>query len=151
MGFFSDFVYDHVNPDARKVNKMIKESKKETERLIRDIERRQSYSDYDNYSNYSDMAERRRRRIEAKNKEIENLKNEINTYKEQKVNEYLQTEQLKKEHGVRISVDAVKRDGDAKMKALEDSVIEQEGRCVAKEIEEIDRIVCKINQILQEG
>lgn len=109
-----------------------------------------SYSDYDNYSDYSDAAERRRRRVEAKNKEIENLKYDINTYKEEKVNEYLQTAQLKRESGVTVSVDAVKRDGDAKVQGMEDSDRARESKTVSAEIEEIDKAIHRIDQILQE-
>ena len=109
------------------------------------------YGNYDNYSNYSDAAERRQRRIEAKKNEIRNQKNEVNTYKTQSVNEYLQSSSLKAESGVTVSVAEVKRDGDKKIADEVKMNMDRESADLVCEISEIDAVLCKIDKLLEEG
>ena len=110
-----------------------------------------NYSDYDNYSDYSDAAERQRRRREAKDQESEGPKLEINAYKANSVNEYLESEALKRESGVNVSVKEVKKDGDAVINRAVMSDSERESAGLKAEIEEIDKVLTKIDKILKEG
>lgn len=109
------------------------------------------YSDYDNYSNYSDAAERSRRRREAKNQEIDGQKLEINAYKANSVNEYLDSETLKRQSGVEVSVNEVKEDGDAVIDRAVQRDSERGSAGVNAELEEIDKVLTKIDKILKEG
>lgn len=109
------------------------------------------YSDYDNYSNYSDAAERRRRRREAKNQEIDGQKLEINAYKANSVNEYLSSETLKRQSGVTVSVKEVKEDGDAVISGAVQRDSERGSAGVNAELDEIDKVLTKIDKILKEG
>ncbi len=109
-----------------------------------------AYYDWDDYSNYSNAAEKRRRRIEAKNKEIEDKKYEINTYKTQKVNEHLKSDALIQQEGTVVSVPEVEKDGDAKIQSEEDREIAMKNKPVESEIQEIDRVISKIDSILAE-
>ena len=108
------------------------------------------YSDY-HYSNYSDAAERRQRRREAKRTEIDNQKAEVNSYKTQSVNEYLQSSSLKAESGVTVDVSAVKRDGDKKLSDEVRENTDRESADLVSEIQDIDTIIHKIDTILDEG
>lgn len=108
------------------------------------------YSDHSDWDEYSDAAEKRRRRIEAKNKEIEDKKYEINTYKTQKVNEHLKSDALIQQEGTVVSVPEVEKDGDAKIQSEEDREIDRESKPVESEIQEIDRVISKIDSILAE-
>ncbi len=109
------------------------------------------YDDYGNYSNYSDAAERRQRRREAKRTEIDNQKAEVNSYKTQSVNEYLQSSSLKAESGVTVDVSAVKRDGDKKLSDEVRGNTDRESADLVSEIQDIDTIIHKIDTILDEG
>ncbi len=109
------------------------------------------YSDYDNYSNYSDAAERSRRRREAKNQEIDGQKLEINAYKANSVNEYLSSETLKRQSGVTVSVKEVKEDGDAVISGAVQRDSERGSAGVNAELDEIDKVLTKIDKILKEG
>jgi len=108
------------------------------------------HSDYGNYSNYSDAAERRRRRIAEKNKEIDNKKYDINTYKTDKVNDYLNSPDLKQQDGVSVSLTDVKQDGDSKIAVEEEAELYREGADTLEEARNIDAVINKINQILGE-
>lgn len=108
------------------------------------------YSNYDNYSNYSDAAERRRRRLEDKKYEIENQKYDINSYKLNNVNQYLKSLSLKQQEGVTVSVSDVKKDGDMKIANEEKSSVRSECSMVQTEIKDIDKVLRKINEILEE-
>ena len=110
-----------------------------------------NYSNYDNYSNYSDAAERRRRRREEKTREIDNKKYEINSYKTSNVNEHLQTNSLKKQSGVDVSLSSIQKDGDSKIQKVEKLSINKESSQVQLEIDEINKVINKIDKILQEG
>ncbi|WP_251496723.1 hypothetical protein [Otoolea muris] len=110
-----------------------------------------NYSDYDNYSNYSDAAERSRRRREAKNQEIDGQKLEINAYKANSVNEYLSSETLKRQSGVTVSVKEVKEDGDAVISGAVQRDSERGSAGVNAELDEIDKVLTKIDKILKEG
>lgn len=109
------------------------------------------YSDYDNYSNYSDAAERRQRRIDAKKSAIRIQKDDINTYKTNNVNDYLQSSALKKQSGVEVSVAEVKKDGDSKIEDVITMNSERESAGVVAEIDDINEVLGKINKILEEG
>lgn len=112
------------------------------------------YSDYyahSDYSNYSDAAERRRRRIEAKNKEIETQKYEINAYKTEHVNGYLQTLVLKRQDGLSVSVPEVKKDGDMKIVNEENIDIGRESAGLKSEVAELDSLLGKIKTVLEES
>ena len=109
------------------------------------------YSDYDNYSNYSDAAERSPRRREAKNQEIDGQKLEINAYKANSVNEYLSSETLKRQSGVTVSVKEVKEDGDAVISGAVQRDSERGSAGVNAELDEIDKVLTKIDKILKEG
>ena len=78
-----------------------------------------NYEDYDNYSNYSDAAVRRQRRMDETNRKIDSQKHEINTYKSNSINGYLQSSSLKQQSGVNVSVPEVKKDGDSKINGEE--------------------------------
>lgn len=108
------------------------------------------YSNYDNYSNYSDAAERRSRRLAEKAKEVDAQKFEVNSYKTETVNEYLQDESLKREPGVTVSIDAVISDGEVKIQREEIGSIENICSREEREIQEIDDVIKKINKILEE-
>ncbi len=109
------------------------------------------YSDYDNYSDYSDAAERRKRRVEAKNNEINEQKYDINTYKANSVNGYLKDYSLRQQSGVSVSVSAVKKDGDSKIEETIKSNSECDSAELEAEIEAIDKVMSKIDKILEEG
>lgn len=109
-----------------------------------------NYSDYDNYSNYSDAAERRKRRQTQKMGEINNKRYEVNTYKSESVNEYLQSDHLIQTPGVEVSVTSVKTDGDKKLQADESRMINSESALLKKEIKQIDDLIGKIDKILEE-
>ncbi|KGN00182.1 hypothetical protein Z969_10050 [Clostridium novyi A str. 4570] len=108
------------------------------------------YSDYDNYSNYSDAAERRKRRFDEKTREINNKKYKINSYKTNKVNEYLHSNSLKQQSGVSVSVSEVKKDGNTGIQNCENMKFIEESRRDQVAIDEIDEIINKIDKILQE-
>lgn len=109
------------------------------------------YSDYDNYSDYSDAAERRKRRVEAKNKEVNDQKYDINTYKTNSVNGYLKDYSLKQQSGVSVNVSAVKKDGDSQIEETIKSNLEHDSAGLEAEIEAIDNVMSKIDKILKEG
>ena len=110
-----------------------------------------NYGNYGNYSNYSDAAERSRRRREAKNQEIDGQKLEINAYKANSVNEYLSSETLKRQSGVTVSVKEVKEDGDAVISGAVQRDSERGSAGVNAELDEIDKVLTKIDKILKEG
>lgn len=115
------------------------------------------HSDYSNYyahsdySNYSDAAERRQRRIEAKKEEIDTQKYEINAYKTEHVNGYLQSPLLKKIEGEVVSVPEVKRDGDLKIENEENIDIGRESAGLKNEVAELDSLLGKIKTVLEES
>lgn len=109
------------------------------------------YDDYDNYSNYSDAAERRKRRIDAKRSEINSQEQEVNIYKANNVNDYLKSTSLKNQSGVEVSVNEVKKDGDAKIEDAIQTSTERESAEVVKHMEDIDKVLNKIEKILKEG
>lgn len=108
------------------------------------------YSDYDNYSNYSDAAERRRRRMEEKKREIDDQKYEINTYKTNSVNGYLQSSFLKQQSGVSVSMMKVKDDADNKISNEEREKVKEESSSQVEELEQINRVIEKIDKVLRE-
>lgn len=109
-----------------------------------------NYSNYDNYSNYSDAAERRRRRIDAKKREVEESRSEVNQYKIVHVNGYLESQSLKQESGATVNVSSVKRDADEKISRYESRQIAEETKELNREIVEIDRAIDAINKVLEE-
>lgn len=108
------------------------------------------YSNYDNYSDYSDAEERRRRRIEAKEKEVREGIEEVNQYKIQRVNGYLKDKALIGESGEKVSVDAVKQDGYAKINQEESKLIKEATSSVKNEMKEIDAMLAAIDKILED-
>lgn len=109
------------------------------------------YSNYDNYSNYSDAAERRQRRMEEKKREIEQQKYEINTYKVNSVNGYLQSSSLQQQKGVDVPLAEVKLDGDLKISNEETRQIAEESVTLNADIQMIDKVIAKIDKILKEN
>ncbi|MCI5726962.1 MAG: hypothetical protein MR274_05525 [Clostridium sp.] len=110
-----------------------------------------NYSDYDNYSNYSDAAERRQRRLDAKRKEINGQEQEVNTYKTNNVNEYLKSVSLKNQSGVEVSVNEVKKDGDGKIEYDTKVNSDRESAEIVAQMKQIDSVLDKIDEILEEG
>lgn len=110
------------------------------------------YSDYSNYtySNYSDAAERRKRRLETKNREINQQKYTINTYKTNNVNEYLKSPSLKQQSGVDVNVEAVRKDGDSQIDEVIKGNIDRDSFDLKAEIKRIDKVIDKIDKILGE-
>lgn len=108
------------------------------------------YGDYSEYSEYSDAAVRRERRMKEKREEIENQTYEINMYKTDSINEYLQSNTLKEQSGVSVSVTEVEKDGNDKLHADEGKSIDREGEDVKKAMEEIDNVISLIDSILLE-
>lgn len=109
------------------------------------------YSNYNNYSNYSDAAERKKRRMDDKQKNINAQRTEINTYKIDNVNEYLKTQALKVKPGVDVSLPEVKKDGDSKISEAANSDAERDSADLTADIENIDRVIKKIDKILEEN
>lgn len=108
------------------------------------------YSNYGDYSNYSDAAERRKRRIAAKEEEVKQGVQEVNQYKINQVNGYLQNQQLISESGETVSVDAVKNDGYEKINSNEKKKIDSETRSVQQEVDKIDAVIATIDRILED-
>lgn len=109
------------------------------------------YGDYDNYSDYSDAAVRQQRRIEAKQEEIEYQKSDINTYKIEDVNDYLQSEILKNKSGVYVKLKSVKEDGDSKIEKAINNESKNQTQKLVREIDDINSVLEKIDKILEEG
>lgn len=103
------------------------------------------------HADYSDAAERRQRRIEAKKEEIDTQKYEINAYKTDHVNGYLQAFVLKQQEGVTVSVPAVKKDGDMKIENEENLDIGRESAGLKNEVAELDSLLGKIKTVLEES
>lgn len=115
-----------------------------------------SYSDYSNYSygdysDYSDAAERRRRRMEQRKREIKQKTKEVNDYKITRVNDHLESETLKEKDGAEVSVGAVRRDGNKKIKNEEYIKIKNTTAAEEKELEEIDRAIEAIDHVLDKS
>ncbi len=108
------------------------------------------YSNYDNYSNYSDAAERRARRRREKEREIEEDSIEVNTYKVNKINEYLKSENLKMEPGVSVGLKAVKEDGYKKIDDEKERYFSNKTSDIVEEVKKIDCLLEKINKALEE-
>ena len=108
------------------------------------------YSNYDNYSNYSDAAERRARRRREKEREIEEDSIEVNTYKVNKINEYLKSENLKREPGVSVGLKAVKEDGYKKIDDEKERYFSNKTSDIVEEVKKIDCLLEKINKALEE-
>lgn len=142
-----DLTTHQLNKMQWEINKQIRESERELKRIQREYS---DYSDYSDYNNYSDEAERKRRQIEAKKSEIDKQKNEINNYKTGTVNGYLKSTSLKQKSGVEVAVSDVKEDGEQKIRDTVESNAERESASVSVEIESINRVLGKINQILAE-
>lgn len=108
------------------------------------------HSDHSDYSNYSDEAERRQRRIEDKKRESNSKKSNVNTYKTQSVNSYLQSSTLREESGVTVNLAEVRRDGDKKISDKLNTDFNSDAASLKHEIEEIDAVINKIDKILKE-
>lgn len=109
-----------------------------------------SYTEHSDYGNYSDEAERRRRRMDAKKQEIEGKKQEVNAYKLNSVNEYLHTDSLIQQSGVSVSIPEVQKDGNATIERDQTSNIDRESAQKRIELNEINQLIGRIDQILQE-
>lgn len=115
-----------------------------------DYDNYSNYSNYDNYSNYSDAAERQRRRREEKERELNGLKCEINQYKSSSVNPQLTSSTLKNQAGVSVNVDAVEVDGNNTINTFEKSRTEAESAELRVEAERIEKLLNKIDKVLEE-
>lgn len=110
-----------------------------------------NYSDYGDYSDYSDAAERRRRRIAAKEDEVRQGVEEVNQYKINRVNSYLEKSRLISEPGETVSVSEVSKDGYDKISNAEKKSVASETMSIKKEIKEIDSAIETIDRILEES
>lgn len=108
------------------------------------------YSNYDNYSNYSDAAERRERRIAAMEEEVRQSAQEVNQYKINRVNGYLENRRLISEPGETVSVYEVGNDGYEKIEHDEKKTAAAETRTTQQEIEEINAAIAAIDRILED-
>lgn len=115
-----------------------------------DYSNHSDYSNYGNYSNYSDAAERLKRRREAKEAEIRQGVENVNQYKINRVNGYLESRQLISEPGETVSVGAVERDGYGKIDREEKKDIASETKSARQEVDEIDAVLAAIDRILEE-
>lgn len=106
------------------------------------------YSNYGNYSNYSDAAERRRRRIEAKERDIRENVVTVNTYKINRVNEFLDDESLIREPGETVSTYQVKEDGERKIRIEEDKSLYATTRSLQNEISELEEAIRNVDAII---
>lgn len=108
------------------------------------------YSNYGNYSNYSDAVERRKRRLAAKEEEVRQGTQEVNQYKINRVNSYLESQQLISEPGETVSISAIKNDGFSKIDYDEKKKVEKETRSTQQEVDEIDAAIAVIDKILED-
>ena len=108
------------------------------------------HSDYSNHSDYSDAAERKRRRLEAQKRELKSCADEVNQYKINRVNDYLQSEKLIAASGEQVSVSKVKVDGTQRIEREEKEAAQRENGDIQAEIDEIDAAIRAINKDLEE-
>lgn len=114
------------------------------------------YSDYSysNHSDYSDAAERARRRKAEQERELDVLGDTINSYKITQMNSYLDSHVAQRKgveyvtHPSSLTTNAKHR-----MNTQEKDAIAQKNAQLAKQVDEIDSVISKINHVLehQEG
>lgn len=112
------------------------------------------YSDYSNYhsehsdySDYSDAAERERRR---KEKARADKRQEVNSYKIDQVNQYLDDLFLRAAAGDKVALDAVKWEGDRKIDAEKKKELQDKTAALQQDIKEIDELVQLIDRVLED-
>jgi len=106
--------------------------------------------DYDDYDDYDDEAERRRRRMARIKNDIESEKININAYKVDSINQYLQSQELKRQSGVTVSVSEVKKDGNKKISDEIKEEIDKRSFSTSDEVKEINLVLKRIEKILAE-
>lgn len=106
-----------------------------------------AYSNHSDYSNYSDAAERERRR---KEQEQADQLQKVNSYKIDPVNQYLDDLALRAADGDKVSLDAVKREGDRKIAAAKEKKLQDKTAALQQDIKEIDALVQMIDRVLED-
>ena len=109
------------------------------------------YSDYSNYSDYSDAEELERMEAEARAEALEidiiSAMDDLDSYKETDVNPHLSNNALKNAEAMKVS--CKKMDADAKQKIQNeiDEQIDGETSTAKAQIEEIDDLLRRIQEI----
>lgn len=141
------FLFDHINPTGRRMHQIQKRLEKEMKRVQERNSRTQN--EYRSYSSYSDVAERKKRLQEEKRREIINAQCDINEYKYQSINKYLQSQNLIEQTGIDVSLESVKYDGDAKINNEETFALKKECCELQEEVNEINVLISKINEAME--
>lgn len=109
------------------------------------------HSDYGDYEAYSDAAEKQHEKlVKAKKKEIESAVQVLEDYKRSTVHPYLESERLKQESAMLVSVDEMKYDarkliGKKKQRERQERTSDEYAR-----LQEIDRLLERIEDIQKE-
>ncbi len=106
-----------------------------------------SYSDYSDYDNYDDAEVRRLKRIETLKRDTELATQELSDYKRYTVNSELDNNSLKAETAMNVSYVAMDRDFKSKIQKQIDSQIQEKAGTLKRELEEIDKLLIKIDEI----
>lgn len=156
MGF-GDWLYDHINPSARECNRMIrdmerrqKELNKKWEEQERRREERMAELEYTLRQREYAEQERKRRLAKENQERIRSYTNTVNTYKTDKINKYLKKELVINAPGESVSLGAIKNDGDNNIDLRENIEIEKECKSLHNEICEIEKLISKIDNGLEE-
>lgn len=109
------------------------------------------HSDYGDYDAYSDAAEKQHKKlVKAKKEEIKSAVQALDDYKRSTVHPYLESERLKQESAMLVSVDEMKYDakkliGKKKQKERQERTSDEYAR-----LQEIDRLLERIEDIQKE-
>ena len=108
------------------------------------------YSDYDNYSDYSDYEEQRKRKIKSLKEDERSRAVELSNYKENSINPELSNRTLINQSAMRVS--AVSMNNDVKKRIETESIdlSNDETAELRAELEEIEKLMQKINEIKKE-
>lgn len=108
------------------------------------------HSDYSDYDNYSDAAERKRRRIEALKQETESSARDLAGYKRDEVNPNLSSTRLKQAPAMTVSREEMDQDAQSIIKKKVEKQIQAESGGARVQIDEINRLLARIEEIQKE-
>ena len=108
------------------------------------------HNDYSNYSNYSDEAEKLRRQIGQLEPEVNNAVSDLQKYKDKDVNPWLDSHELKREHAMTVSSDAMDQSAKQKIERGISREINIEILSDQMRLEEIESLLRRIQQIRDE-
>ena len=108
------------------------------------------YSDYDDYSDYSDYEERRKRKIRSMKDDARVDAKELSNYKDNSINPELSNNTLISQSAMRVSVPSMDSDVKGRINAETAEVSDDETAELRAELDEIEKLMRKINNIKKE-